>query len=163
MYVTQTDDLGFVFVFNVFVVTVCVLLAFSPGEEDICSAAGTVSRYCDHRCHKRSLLVVVFGWAQILQRHSWWSGVTSYHPAAAADSILTSTPSRTSRVLGCLSHMTRVFVPVISTSISVCDTEYHFLFKHWWICLNRVWTTQGNRESTKMANWDKLATTCYIG
>lgn len=55
------------------------------------------------------------------------SGVTSDHPAATAASILTSTPSHTSRVLGCLSHMTRVFVPVISTSISVCDTEYHFL------------------------------------
>ncbi|KAF1388264.1 hypothetical protein PFLUV_G00088390 [Perca fluviatilis] len=55
-------------------------------------------------------------------------GSPSSHPAAAAAvSILTSTPSHTSRVLGCLSHMTRVFVPVISTSISVCDTEYHFL------------------------------------
>lgn len=95
-------------------------------------------------------------------RHDCWPrGVTSDHPAAAAAaSILTSTPSRTSRVLGCLSHMTRVFVPVISTSISVCDTEYHFLFQHWWICLNRVWTTQGN--SVKMANWNKLAATCYF-
>lgn len=127
---------------------------------DMRSAAGIVSRYCDDRRHRQSLLVLVSGEPQILQRHSWWSAVTSYHPAAAAASILTSTPSHTSRVLGCLSHMTRVFVPVISTSISVCDIEYHFLFKHWWICLNRVWTTQGNRESAKMANRDKLAPTC---
>lgn len=36
---------------------------------------------------------------------------------AAAVSILTSSPIYASRVLDCLSHMTRVFVPVISTSI----------------------------------------------
>lgn len=52
--------------------------------------------------------------------------VVIYRTAAAAGTILTSTPSYTSRVLGCLSHMTRVFVPVINTSISVCDTKYHF-------------------------------------
>lgn len=52
--------------------------------------------------------------------------VVTYRTAAAADTIFISTPSYTSRVLGCLSHMTRVFVPVINTSISVCDTEYHF-------------------------------------
>lgn len=61
--------------------------------------------------------------------------VASDHPAAAAAaaaavSILTPTPSRASRVLGCLSHMTRVFVPVISTSISARDTEHHFLPQH---------------------------------
>lgn len=53
---------------------------------------------------------------------------TWIHPAVKAASILTETPSRASRVLGCRSHMTRVFVPVISASISVCVTEYHFLF-----------------------------------
>lgn len=52
--------------------------------------------------------------------------VVTYRIAAAADTILTSTSSYTPRVLGCLSHMTRVFVPVINTSISVCDTKYHF-------------------------------------
>lgn len=93
------------------------------------------------------------------------SRVTSDHTAAAAAaaSILTPTPSRASRVLGCLSHMTRVFVPVISTSISVCGTEYHFLFQHWWICSNRVWTTQGNLKSAKMANSHTLARKCYLG
>ncbi|KAK2920843.1 hypothetical protein Q8A73_000328 [Channa argus] len=38
---------------------------------------------------------------------------------SAAASILVSCPVGASRVLDCLSHMTRVFVPVISASISV--------------------------------------------
>lgn len=64
---------------------------------------------------------------------------------AAAGSIFASNPIYASRVLDCLSHMTRVFVPVISTSISICVTEYHILYQPWWICSNRLWTApQGN-------------------
>lgn len=52
--------------------------------------------------------------------------VVTYRTATAAGTILTSTPSYTSRVLGRLSHMTRVFVPVINTSILARDTNYRF-------------------------------------
>ena len=129
------------------------------------NSAGIVSRCCGHRWYRRSLWSRGLPWAanpsaaQLMERSHLGSPSGSF----TAASILTPTPSCTSRVLGCLSHMTRVFVPVITTSISVCDTEYHFLLKHWWICLNRVWTTQGNWQSAKMANWHSLATTCYFG
>lgn len=42
----------------------------------------------------------------------------------AADSIFIVRPVDASRVLDCLSHMTRVFVPVISTSISFSVSLY---------------------------------------
>lgn len=55
---------------------------------------------------------------------------SSQQLSSAAASILTPTPSRASRVLGCLSHMTRVFVPVINTPISVCVTPNITFYFH---------------------------------
>lgn len=82
--------------------------------------------------------------------------VVTDRTAAAAGTILTSTPSYTSRVLGCLSHMTRVFVPVINTSISVCDTKYHFSSN----TDGYAWTESGQHKVGTSPRW--LTQTSYV-
>lgn len=82
--------------------------------------------------------------------------VATYRTVATAGTILTSTPSYTSRVLGCLSHMTRVFVPVINTSIFACDTKYHFSSN----TDGYAWTESGQGKVTTSPRW--LTQTGYV-
>lgn len=89
---------------------------------------------------------------------SWERADANTSPRSAAVSILTSCPVGTSRVLDCLSHMTRVFVPVISSSISVyqCRWISHFKLQPSWICLNRVWTALLGKNVSSARGWQWL-------